>query len=321
MARIPSNMDLHSLNDILPQLVDRGLPGGGEFLVSELVADERTAAMIALLIWHGFLPMGGNGMLLPKIHKARCVLPPGNVHIGRKVRRRAKGFRLTVDVAWEAVVDGIQKHTYTSHKGDCWLSDELASTYQAVARLRDDQRHGVAFHSVELWHLGTGELVAGEIGYSCGAIYSSCTGFALKDEYNGLGSVQMAALARWLSRSGFVLWDLGMELDYKLELGSKIISRGEWATRVRSLRQESVSLVSPDDADADTASLLASSGATAAVEAAAAAAEDRGERTEAAMTPPKQPKQTKKERREQKALQKKEAALKETETEPVAVSV
>lgn len=325
MARIPSNMDLESLGTILPQLVDRGLPGGGEFLVAELCNGERTAAMIALLIWHGFLPMGGNGMLLPKIHKARCVLPPGSVHIGRKVRRRAKGFRLSVDAAWEAVVHGIQMHTFTSHEGDCWLSDELASTYQAVTRLDDSLRHGVAFHSVELWHAGTGELVAGEIGYTCGAIYSSCTGFAVKDQYSGLGSVQMAALARWLSRCGFALWDLGMELDYKLELGCEIISRAEWAERVRSLRREPASLLTPtDDADADAATLVAGGGATAGGAAAAPAArvgEEGDERPEAAMMPPKQPMLTKKERREQKALQKKEAALKENAAESVTVSV
>lgn len=255
-------MSLDDLNEVLPRLVDEGLPGGGEFLVANLEGDEHTAGLIALLIWHGFLPMGGNGMLLPKIHKERCVLPPSEVHIGRKVRRRAKGFRLTVDTAWPLVVDSIQRHTFTSHKGDCWLSDQLARCYESVNQLDPAVSRGAAFHSVELWHEASGHLVAGEIGYTCGAIYSSCTGFTLKDEYTGAGSVQMAALARWLERSGFQLWDLGMELDYKIELGGRMIPREEWAKRIRAARSLAVSLASPHDADADAVSLC--SGAIAA---------------------------------------------------------
>merc|ERR1712039_727568 len=98
--------------------------------------------------------------------------------------------------------------------------------------------------------------VAGEIGYTCGAIYTSCTGFTLKDEYPGSGSVQIAALARWLERSGFVLWDLGMELEYKIEIGGRTIPRAEWAKQIRVARSASVSLVSPSDAEADIAVLI-----------------------------------------------------------------
>lgn len=253
-------MDLAQLDSILPQLVDQGLPDGGEFLVGELRPDEKTSAIIALLIWHGFLPMGGQGMLLPKIHKARCVLPPGSIHIGRKVRRRAKDYRLTVDMAWEAVVEGIQAHTYTSHKGDCWLSWDLASRYEAVRNLDSKKRRGACFHSVELWDTGTGELVAGEIGYTCGAIYSSATGFTVKEGHSGAGSVQLAALGRWLERLGFELWDLGMELDYKRELGGQMVNRDVWAERVRALRGRHIELRSPvDDADSTAAALIANS--------------------------------------------------------------
>mmetsp|Transcript_62177 Transcript_62177/g.115389 ORF Transcript_62177/g.115389 Transcript_62177/m.115389 type:complete len:293 (+) Transcript_62177:107-985(+) len=257
MARIPSKLELADLDRILPKLVDDGLPDGGEFLIAEIERGERTPALIALLIWHGYLPMGGMGMLLPKIHRARCVLKPQDVHCGRKTRRRAKGFRLSIDQAWPAVIAGIQEHTFTSQKGDCWLSKELAAAYEAVNTLDERKRHGVAFHSVELWHSETGELVAGEIGYTCGRIYSSCTGFALKEKHPGAGNVQLVALGQWLLMSGYALWDLGMELDYKLELGGNVIPRKDWADRVRLLRAESATLASPSDGDADAHTLAA----------------------------------------------------------------
>mmetsp|Transcript_5283 Transcript_5283/g.12728 ORF Transcript_5283/g.12728 Transcript_5283/m.12728 type:complete len:294 (-) Transcript_5283:101-982(-) len=257
MARIPSTLELADLNRILPILVDDGLPDGGEFLIAEIGRGERTPALIALLVWHGYLPMGGMGMLLPKIHRARCVLKPQDVHCGRKTRRRAKPFRLTIDQAWPAVIAGIQEHTFTSQKGDCWLSTELAEAYEAVNSLDEKLRHGVAFHSVELWHSETGELVAGEIGYTCGTIYSSCTGFTLKEKHPGAGSVQLVALGQWLLMSGYAVWDLGMELDYKLELGGSVIPRKEWAARVRHLRTESATLASPSEGDADAFALAA----------------------------------------------------------------
>mmetsp|Transcript_94454 Transcript_94454/g.243963 ORF Transcript_94454/g.243963 Transcript_94454/m.243963 type:complete len:228 (+) Transcript_94454:60-743(+) len=172
---------------------------------------------------------------------------------------------MSVDAAWSAVVQNIQKRTYTSSKGDCWLSDELARAYQAVSNVSSEWRRGTAtFHSIELWHTATGELVAGEIGYTCGSVYSSCTGFTQKDEYPGSGGVQLAALGRWLVRCGFEVWDLGMELDYKLELGARNVPRAEWARRIRKLRTCVAELTSPAGADADAFSLLAGADAASA---------------------------------------------------------
>lgn len=254
MARIPPSWPLEELDRVLPLLVDQGLPGGGEFLLAELKADEKTPAVIAILIWHGYLPMAGDlmgsRMLLPKIHHRRCVLAPADVHVGRKVRRKAKGFHLTIGTAWSQVVTAIQQFTFTMVKGDCWLSDELARAYEAVTGVNSKwRRGGVRFHSIELWHTESGKLVAGEIGYTCGSIYSSCTGFALKEEYSGAGSVQLAALGRWLAKSGFAIWDLGMELDYKLELGGQLVPRKEWIRTVRSLREPAVELRTPSGDD------------------------------------------------------------------------
>lgn len=263
MARIPRSMGLSDLDKVLPRLVDQGLPDGGEFLIADLDGDERTPAIIALLVWHGFLPMAGMGMLLPKIHQARCILVPGEVHIGRKVRRRSKGFRLTVDQAWGDVVRNIQMLTFTTHQGDCWLSDELARAYRAVGDLDGLRRRGVLFHSIELWHIDSGQLVAGEVGYTCGGVYSSCTGFAQKDGFPGAGSVQLAALGIWLARCGFEIWDLGMELEYKLELGCRLAPRAEWAKQIRSLRTNTTArLVSPEGDGAETDRLLLDRAAT-----------------------------------------------------------
>ncbi|KAI8800737.1 hypothetical protein BJ742DRAFT_780122 [Cladochytrium replicatum] len=69
------------------------------------------------------------------------------------------------------------------------------------------------------------ELVAGEIGYVVGSVYTSLTGFALE---SGSGTVQLCAVGRYLESKGVEVWDLGMEISYKTRLGAKCISRESW---------------------------------------------------------------------------------------------
>ena len=79
---------------------------------------------------------------------------------------------------------------------------------------------GITLHSIEVYQ--GNKLVAGEIGYTTGAIYTSFAGFHSK---NGSGSVQLAILGLLLIASGFALWDLGMEIPYKLSLGAAVVPR------------------------------------------------------------------------------------------------
>ena len=74
-------------------------------------------------------------------------------------------YTLTVDTAFDRVVESIQWHTYTSRPGDCWLSRELAQKLKSSG----------GFHTVELWH--GDELIAANLGYTLGDVYSGLTKF------------------------------------------------------------------------------------------------------------------------------------------------
>ena len=77
------------------------------------------------------------------------------------------------------------------------------------------------------------ELVAGELGTSVGSIYTSLTGF-----YNvsGCGNVQLLALGHLLQKCNFLLWDLGMFIEYKSTLGAGLLKRNDFFARYRALR-------------------------------------------------------------------------------------
>ena len=80
--------DTPHLDFVLPQVV-AGLDD--EFLVSL----DFDAAFMAMLIWHGFLPMATNqdvgrgkkeDLFLPKIHKNRCVLKKNKFNLEQNFR-------------------------------------------------------------------------------------------------------------------------------------------------------------------------------------------------------------------------------------------
>lgn len=144
--------------------------------------------------------------------------------------------------AYELVTAGcIRQH------GRNWLTEPLVKAFcqmfRTQARDADVKRdadgtahngngHRVRLHSIELWL--NGALVAGELGYSVGTIYTSQTGFFDKAKADGAGAVQLAALGRFLQARGCTLWDFGMEMEYKRKLGAETIARADWQTRARA---------------------------------------------------------------------------------------
>ena len=91
----------------------------------------------------------------------------------------------------------------------------------------------VKMRTFEVWDKTTGALVAGELGYACGDVYTSLSGFS---RMASAGAVQCAATAKLLARSGYALWDLGMELPYKTKLGAQLLPRDAFLKRLRQAR-------------------------------------------------------------------------------------
>ena len=185
---------------------------------------------VAGLVREGFIPMAmdledGREYLLPKLHLVRASLDPKAVRVTRTARREARGLTLSTMRAFDEVLSAC----VASH-GEGWLRPPLVATFRELASRGIVDGFGLV--SFELWR--DEGLVAGEFGALVGACYTSWSGFR---KGNGVGTVQLVALARALSRAGVRLWDLGMPLPYKARLGAREMSRSEFLAAFRSVRE------------------------------------------------------------------------------------
>lgn len=194
------------------------------------------APFLIRLFYAGFLPICSNigavgdpiYVLLPKLHFSRCIVDLSGQR--RKKIRNVSKYTLTVNSQFENVVQGcLEQHSLDR----CWLYPPLRSS---LAELNRGEKPIV--HSIELTK--DGKLVAGEIGYTVGSIYTSMTGFYRE---SGAGSIQLMLLEGLLRKQGFEIWDLGMEMEYKRnQLGANLMSRKNFVRTVRELRGKTVQL-------------------------------------------------------------------------------
>ncbi|POM67353.1 Hypothetical protein PHPALM_16672, partial [Phytophthora palmivora] len=196
--------------------------------------------LLSHLMYEGFLPIAsdfqGQCFLLPKLHRQRCVLliqPHAPEHVPKIVRKRAKKFKLVLNRDFDAVVEGChEKH------GIPWLYPPIVESFKTLFQAGNDgvelyPGSKVRFFTVELYDVTTNALVAGELGYTVGSVYTSLTGFS---RANGAGTVQLHALSKFLYLAGFKMWDLGMSMDYKMGLGAKDLDRDDFLEQLYKWR-------------------------------------------------------------------------------------
>lgn len=212
--------------------------------------------------------------LLPKLHSNRCILQFENLHVSKKVRQRAKKYEVSVDTCFSEVVQRCM-----DQHGENWLFPPMRKALQTLhdrgqqkkqtkggtpeqkdgekaegggkgkatgkgssKAVAAGQGQGQVFlHSIEVWRVSDGKLVAGEIGTQVGAWYTSLSAFTETDltpppsskskstststsksaeppaaaNASSAGTIQCCCVAIMLKQCGFRCWDLGMEMDYK----------------------------------------------------------------------------------------------------------
>jgi Leu/Phe-tRNA-protein transferase len=166
--------------------------------------------------------------ILPKMHHQRCVILEadfGKLNFSKKHWKKAKHFKFSINQAFDLVIERLKEF----HKNSFWLYVPYEMSMMALQRTSSPL---LSVLSIEVWDEND-QLIAGELGYCCGAVYTSMTGFYSK---SGAGTIQMHALARYMFHSGIELWDLGMSLEYKTQMGAHEVSRLEFLRLHASLK-------------------------------------------------------------------------------------
>jgi len=116
-------------------------------------------------------------------------------------------------------------------KGENWLCPNLQRTFTYLHKNSDKYR--AKFISFEVWDSTTQELVAGELGYMVGSIYTSLSGAYVRSR---TGNLQLCATGKFLEQKGICWWDFEMSHPYKLALGASEIPRPDWAQTYKEFR-------------------------------------------------------------------------------------
>lgn len=200
----------------------------GEFFrISDL-----DSSLIKSLCYDGFLPMDNYYIfddrqpLDIKLHHQRCLIKPQLVKIGKTVRKRAGNYKLIINKDFDLTM----KYVWEQH-GYSWFSPRLYDLIMPFISINASKE--LSFNSVELWR--DEELAAGDIGMVSGSRYLSMTGFY---RMNGAGTVLLESIRRLLFESGFEMWDMGMEMDYKMKMGGFLVNRDVFLESVRSAREK-----------------------------------------------------------------------------------
>ena len=110
--------------------------------------------------------------------------------------------------------------------------------------ISDETPSDFVLHGVELWSCRSQQLIAGELGYTIGRTYTSLSGFHTPDRpgqrrWRNFGTLQSWLLAKRLEDRAYAFWNLGHPyMEYKLELGARVLERADFLQRWIAHRDE-----------------------------------------------------------------------------------
>ncbi|MEM6659163.1 MAG: leucyl/phenylalanyl-tRNA--protein transferase [Pseudomonadota bacterium] len=149
--------------------------------------------------------------------KFRGVIPLDGFHISRSLARRLRncGFTITIDRAFEGVVDGC------ADRVDTWINAELRDLYQRL------HASGHA-HSLEVWDGAA--LVGGVYGVVLGAAFFGESMFSRRTDAS---KIALAYLVDRLRQTGFVLFDTQFLTAHLASLGAIEIPKSRYRAALK----------------------------------------------------------------------------------------
>lgn len=150
----------------------------------------------------------------------RGILPLDALRVARSLRKSMERFEITIDTAFEDVVDACAK----PDRDGAWITSGIRSAYCELHRL------GWA-HSVETRDLETGELVGGLYGIHLNGLFA---GESMFHHARDASKVALVGLVEHLRSLGVVLLDVQWLTPHLASLGAIELPRTEYLKRLAS---------------------------------------------------------------------------------------
>ena len=164
------------------------------------------------------MPLGGVREMTWFSPDPRGIVPLGEFRPSRSLRRSARGFAVTADTAFGAVIAGCAD----PRRPGGWITPEIRAAYERLHAL------GWA-HSIEVWD-GDGALAGGLYGVEIGGLFAAESKFHVRTDAS---KVALAALVERLRAAGGErLLDVQWTTPHLATLGARDIARSEYLRRL-----------------------------------------------------------------------------------------
>jgi leucyl/phenylalanyl-tRNA---protein transferase len=188
------------------------------------VGGDLSPERLLLAYGSGIFPWYDEGLpILWHSPDPRCVLPVGDLHVGRSLRRViARGtFEVRYDSAFEQVIRACKITPRVGQDGT-WITDDMEEAYCRLHRL------GYA-HSVEAWSEDV--LMGGLYGVSLGHVFFGESMFSWEPSAS---KVALVALAERVGPWGFRWIDSQVPTPHTMAMGAQLWPRARFLDVLRS---------------------------------------------------------------------------------------
>ena len=183
---------------------------------------DLTEARLLYAYRHGIFPWYDDGQpILWWSPNPRCVIEPGGLHTSRRLVRRLRGagFELTMNRAFESVVESCAKRRPGQH--GTWITPAMHSAYGAL-------HHSGWAHSAEVW--SEGALVGGLYGVAIGRVFF---GESMFSDASDASKAAMVGLCKLLQERNFALLDCQVASPHLLTMGATLWPRPAFIALLR----------------------------------------------------------------------------------------
>ena len=163
------------------------------------------------------MPLEPNGPVAWWSPDPRAVLPIGEVHVSRTLRRSMRAFNFTIDTAFGEVI----RSCADPGRPHGWIDSQIVAAYEELHRL------GWA-HSIETRD-AEGNLVGGVYGIAIGGLFA---GESMFHRVTDASKAALVALDELLVANDFLLFDVQWMTPHLSTLGAIDLSRSDYLRRL-----------------------------------------------------------------------------------------